>query len=169
MKKVLSMILVMVMVLAFISMPNAKAEGNIALNASTLSDFVLLDITHNGNALSTDRDNPTFIQKGAMLTVRGEGVANETIEIQAIVDGEWTRGGYVAEFDNSGKYAMINSPFFTENNKGDVKSFALAIMDTSTEKIFSQTPTYYLEYGGDDSNKRGRIATFSEFYFTPSK
>ena len=133
--------------------------------------YKLLEITHNGQPLSTDKNQPTLIQNQAWLTVRGQNVANKTVDVQYIVNGAWTRTGVVAEFDSNGIFDLISSPFYYDTvdqygvvNQGDpagtVKSFALAIMDTSTEQIFSQTPTYYLEYAGEDSNI---VADINEF------
>jgi len=112
----------------------------------------LSDILYNGIPLSTDENNPTAVRKLAMLTVRGENVANKTIVLQYIVDGQWTRGGVVAEFDSNGEFNMVNPPFTADDAQGTVLSFSLAIMDTETEQIYSQTPTYYVEFAGEDSN-----------------
>jgi len=144
--------LLLLVVCALAVVPVCGAEASYAPGTGTEE---LLEITHNGMKLSTDSKNPTVFGNLMFLTVHGLNTADKIIDIQAIIDGKWTRGGYLAEFDGNGEYNSIGSPFSGGEQKGTRITFALAIMDTQTEEVYSQTPTYYLEYAGDYFNING--------------
>ena len=125
-----------------------------------------------GEELSLDKHNPTILPYVNNVIITGNGpCASQKIDFWLYLEGYWTRGGIVAEFDKNCKFVTnLSCPIVPYDGFPAIIEYnrTLAVKYTYQEytfynemehvKIISESPTYYIIFLPEPDDWNNRLA-----------
>lgn len=109
----------------------------------------ILYVEHSGRELSKDIYNPTKLPNHRTLKFIGnDACENKIIEVNTYIDGNWTRTGFLAEFDKTAEFNLHEGGLMNMVDLYD-HTYALKYVifdDPQEQNIVAESPTYYVIY-----------------------